>query len=187
MKKKIEAIVVVFDKSNQGKTSTLRELVNVLTGSLPISKGDFRAIIPDYHAKGQHKKVNIYIATCGDVPEIIDDNLRFFNGKMPDGKNYPTYLYNKGSWVEIKNGNELPDIEANVCISACRSDGGGVDAMQYFIHSNLAYSFTCLWIRLSLLRQKLNVHITKKKTPNWTKVANELKNMIDNKLARRFI
>ena len=188
--RKIEEIVIIYDKSNQGKTSTLRSLIDILVGSLPNVKGDFRAIIQGYHTKGQHKKINIFIATCGDAPEIIEDNIRFFNGKMPDGTQYPTYLFTYGTngvWINIDNVEQINNIETNLCISACRSDGIGVDAMQYFMQSKLAYTFTSVWIRLSLLRQKLNVRITKRKTPDWRKVANELKEMIDQKFARRII
>ena len=183
--KDIQEIVVIYDTSNQGKTSTLRELVNLLANSMPNTNGDIRAIIQDYHVKGQKKKVNIYIATCGDTTDVIEDNIRFFRSKMPDSKQYPCYLYKKGKWDLIQSRNQISDIKANICFSACRTDGNGVDAMQYFIHRNLAYTFASVWIRLRILRQKLNVHKTKRKTPDWTKLASELKNMIDCKFARR--
>ena len=35
MKKTIEEIIVLYDKSHQGKTSTLRALIEELAGSLP--------------------------------------------------------------------------------------------------------------------------------------------------------
>ncbi len=189
MKRKLEEIIVLYDTHDQGKTSTLRELIGVMAGSIPTDGGDLRVIIRNYHAKNQHKKVNVFIATCGDTPWIIEDNIRFFNGKMPDMNNVPAYIYNYGdeAWEFVENEEQIKGIESNICISACRTDGGGVDAMHYFVNSNLAYTFSTVWIRLKLLRLKLNVQKTKNKTPNWNKLATELKGLIDAKFARKFI
>ena len=187
MNKKLEEILVLYDSGRQGKTSTLRALVEELAGSLPNAKGDIRVIIPNYRAKSQHKKVNIFVATCGDTPDIIEDNLRFFNGKLPDMKNVPMFVYENDVWTPIESEEKMGAYEANICVSACRSDGVGVDAMQYFVHAHLAYTFATMWIRLKLLRQKLRVPRTTKKAPDWHKLANELKQIIDNKFAKRFI
>lgn len=189
MKRKLEEIVVLYDIRDQGKTSTLRELINVIAGSVPTKDGDIRVIIRGYHAKSQHKKVNVFIATCGDSPDVIEDNIRFFNGKEPDSNKIPMYIcnYGSGEWEIVENEEQIKGIESNICISACRTEGGGVDAMQYFVISNLSYTFSIVWIRLKFLRMKLNVHNTKTKTPNWNKLATELKNLIDAKFARNSI
>ena len=189
MKRKLEEIVVLYDIRDQGKTSTLRELINVIAGSVPTKDDDIRVIIRGYHAKSQHKKVNVFIATCGDSPDVIEDNIRFFNGKMPDANNVPAYIctYGTEEWELVENEKQIKGTESNICISACRTDGGGVDAMHYFVNSNLSYTFSIVWIRLKLLRMKLNVHKTKTKTPNWNKLATELKNLIDAKFARNSI
>lgn len=189
MKRKLEEIIVLYDTHDQGKTSTLRELIKVIAGSVPTKGGDLRVIIRNYKAKGQQKKVNVFIATCGDTPWIIEDNIRFFNGKMPDVNNVPAYIcnYGNGEWELVENEEKIKDIESNICISACRTDGGGVDAMHYFVNSNLPYTFSTLWVRLKYLRLKLNVQKTKTKTPNWNKLAIELKSVIDTKFARRII
>lgn len=184
---RIEEIIVLFDKSSQGKTSTLRELIRLLAGSLPTSKGDIRAIIRDYKAKNQRKRINIFIATCGDTPFVIEDNIRFFNSKIPDNISVPIYIFDAGSWVEIKNLAQIENIQSNICISACRSDGVGVDAMHYFINANLSYTFVSMWIRLKTLRSKLGVIALKRKTPNWTKLAQEMKDIIDEKFAKNRI
>lgn len=187
MQKKLEEIVVLYDKANQGKTSTLRALIKELVGSLPNLKGDIRVVIPNYHAKNQRKKVCIFIATCGDIPDVIEDNVRFFQGKMPDAKNVPTFIYDNGGWMPLVSETQLAEYAANICFSACRTDGIGPDCMQYFMHAHLAYTFVSMWIRLSQLRQKLNIHITKTKQPNWSILAKELKEIIDNKFAKRII
>lgn len=184
MKKTIEEIVVLYDKSNQGKTNTLRALINELVGSLPNGKGDIRVIIPNYRAKNQRKRVNIFVTTCGDSPLIIEDNIRFFNGKMPDTLTVPMFIFENEAWSCIKSQEHFATYDANICISACRTDGVGVDAIQYFMHSHLSYTFASMWIRLSHLRKKLNVTTTKKKEPDWGKIARELKKTIDEKYAR---
>lgn len=187
MKRSIEEIIVLYDKSNQGKTNTLRALIEELVGSLPNVKGDIRVVIPNYRVKKQRKQVNIFVTTCGDAPFIIEDNIRFFNGKMPDTLSVPMFIFENGRWNHIDSEEQLAAYDASICISACRSDGVGVDSIQYFIHAHLSYTFVSMWIRLSHLRKRLNITITKKKEPDWRRLARELKKMVDEKFARRSI
>ena len=175
MKRSIEEIIVLYDKSNQGKTNTLRALIEELVGSLPNEKGDIRVIIPNYRVKKQRKQVNIFVTTCGDAPFIIEDNIRFFNGKMPDTLSVPMFIFENGRWNHIDSEEQLAAYDASICISACRSDGVGVDSIQYFIHAHLSYTFVSMWIRLSHLRKRLNITITKKKEPDWRRLARDLK------------
>ena len=187
MKRSIEEIIVLYDKSNQGKTNTLRALIEELVGSLPNVKGDIRVVIPNYRVKKQRKQVNIFVTTCGDAPFIIEDNIRFFNGKMPDTLSVPMFIFENGRWNHIDSEEQLAAYDASICISACRSDGVGVDSIQYFIHAHRSYTFVSMWIRLSHLRKRLNITITKKKEPDWRRLARDLKKMIDEKFARRSI
>lgn len=187
MKRSIEEIIVLYDKSNQGKTNTLRALIEELVGSLPNEKGDIRVVIPNYRVKKQRKQVNIFVTTCGDAPFIIEDNIRFFNGKMPDTLSVPMFIFENGRWNHIDSEEQFAAYDASICISACRSDGVGVDSIQYFIHAHLSYTFVSMWIRLSHLRKRLNITITKKKEPDWRRLARELKKMVDEKFARRSI
>ena len=135
------------------------------------------------------KIICFYIATCGDNLDVIEDNIRFFKGKKPENKPYPSFIfdYRNKRWIDISKEVTIPSIEANICFSACRSNGYGLDAIDFFMNCNFKYTFTCVWIKLSLLRKKLNVGFTKKMAPDWGKVANELKELIDNKFARRII
>lgn len=187
MKKTIEEIIILYDKAHQGKTNTLKALIEKLAGSLPDVKGDIRVVISNYRVKSQRKTVNIFIATCGDNPDAIEDNIRFFNSKLPDIKNVPLFVYEDGEWTSVDSEEQFAAYDANICVSACRSDGVGVDAMQYFANAHLAYTFATVWIRLNLLRQKLNVQRTAKKMPNWSTLAKELKQLIDNNFAKRII
>ena len=186
-KRKIEEIIVLYDIKDQGKTSCLRELIHILTNSQLPSKGDIRVIVKGYRAKNQRKKVNIFIATCGDIPPVIEDNIRFFRGKMPDSAPTPIYVYENGEWKSEENLGILKNIHADICISACRTTGGGVGALQYFMQLNLTHTFASTWIRLNKLRTKLRVPRTKRSEPNWNKVANELKQLIDSRFARNYI
>ena len=74
-------------------------------------------------------------------------------------------------------------IEANICVSACRTKGGGVTAMQDYIKSHLPYTFFSVWIRLALLRKKLGTPKDMSKIANWNKIATELKIIIDQIIA----
>lgn len=183
MKRNLDAILVLYEKSNQGKTSTLRELIKSLAGSLPNDKGDLRAIILDYYAKHQRLKVNVFVATCGDSQEVIEDNIHFFRGKMPDNT-LPVFLFKNGTWTLVNDPKLIEGIEANICVSACRTDGNVVDAMQYFMHTNLSYIFMNMWIRLNQLKKKLGIN---PKAPQWGKVATLLKYIVDNFIAKRYI
>lgn len=125
MKRSIEEILVLYDKSNQGKTNTLRALIEELTGSLPNEKGDIRVVIPNYRVKKPTQKINIFVTTYGDAPFIIEDNIRFFDGKMPDTLTVPMFIFENGAWMPIESPKQLTTYDANICISACRSDGVG--------------------------------------------------------------
>jgi len=185
MNQNLEGIIALYGKSKEGKSSSLRELINVMAGLLPPKKRkDYRAIIKDYNVTSEDKKVNVFIATCGDTQEVLEDNIRFFNSKMPDN-NPPIFIFDYGTktWEEVKNMEQLKDIEANICISACRTEGGGVDAMRYFINSHLSYTFFSAWIRLAILRAKLGTPKDMNKPADWDKIAGELKKIIDKIIA----
>lgn len=182
MSKSKDGIIVLYGSSSQGKTSTLKELVRILAGLIPPNKGDIRVIIPDYQINGQ--KVNIYITTGGDTSAVIEDNIRFFNGKLPDGSRNSTFLLQGQKWIHVNNKQQMVGIEADLCISACRSDGNGVHAMQYFVHSNLSNTFACLWINMAFLRQKMNVPKNSAINPSWRLFADVLKQEIDKKFVK---
>lgn len=181
MNQNLKGIIALYGTSKEGKSSSLRELINLMTGKLPEKRRkEYRVIIKDYNVKGEDEKVNVFIATCGDTQEVLEGNIRFFNSKMPDS-NPPIFIfdYRTKTWMKVKNENQLKDIEANICISACRTEGGGVDAMRYFINSHLSYTFFSAWIRLAILRAKLGTPKDKNKPADWNKIACELKKIID--------
>lgn len=186
MNKNLEGIIALYGTSKEGKSSTLRELINLMTGIFPKKRRkDYRVVIKGYNVKGEDEKVNVFIATCGDTQEVLEDNIRFFNSKMP-AKNPPIFIFDYGTktWGKVKNEDQLKDIEANICISACRTEGGGVDAMRYFINSKLSYTFFSAWIRLAILRAKLGTPKDMKKPADWNKIAGELKKLIDQIISR---
>ena len=185
MNQNLEGIIALYGTPKEGKSSTLREFINLMTGSLPSgTKHDYRVIIKDYYVHKEDKHVNVFIATCGDTKEVLENNIRFFNSKMPDN-NPPIFIFDYGTktWEEVKNMEKLKDIEANICISACRTEGGGVDAMRYFINSKLPYTFFSAWIRLAILRAKLGTPKDMNKPADWDRIAGELKKIIDKIIA----
>ncbi len=79
------------------------------------------------------KIICFYIATCGDNLDVIEDNIRFFKGKKPENKPYPSFIfdYRNKRRIDISKEVTIPSIEANICFSACRSNGYGLDAIDF--------------------------------------------------------
>lgn len=186
MNQKLERIIALYGSPREGKSSTLRELIKLMTGSLPSGvKHDYRVIIKDYYVQKEDKHVNVFIATCGDTKDVILKSILFFNGKLYSKPAAPIWLFDYGSktWKKVKTKKDLMGIEANICVSACRTKGGGVTAMQDYIKSHLPYTFFSVWIRLALLRKKLGTPKDMSKIANWNKIATELKIIIDQIIA----
>ena len=183
-KTKTKEIIVLFGTSSKGKSSTLIALIEELTGKpLPTSRSkDVRVLIPRYKAKvqGAKKEINISICTCGDIAEIIEDNIRFFRGEMPDDKSVDVFIFDKkaNDYVAVTDATQLRLNASDLCISACRTQGVVVDAMQYFVNYNLSNVFSALWIRFEKLRQKiLGRDWAKRKAPSFIPIASELRSI----------
>lgn len=186
MNQNLEGIIALYGTPKEGKSSTLRELINVMTGSLPSGeKHDYRVIIKDYYVEKEDKHVNVFIATCGDTEDVILKSILFFNGELYTKHSAPIWLFDYGSktWKKVMTKKDLMGIEANICVSACRTKGGGVTAMQDCIKSHLPYTFFCFWIRLAILREKLGTPKDLSKPAGWNKIATELKKIIDQIIA----
>ena len=78
MNQKLERIIALYGSPREGKSSTLRELIKLMTGSLPSGvKHDYRVIIKDYYVQKEDKHVNVFIATCGDTKDVILKSIFF--------------------------------------------------------------------------------------------------------------
>ena len=191
MKKiKTNNVLVLFGTSNCGKTSTLRALIEQLTGQPIPSKytKDIRVIIPSYKPKtqGLRKRSTIIVCTCGDSAEVIEDNIRVFRGELPDDKSTMLLKFDNVSntYIPISDKKDLSHKSVDICISACRTSGVVVKAMQYFASYNLTNVLSVLWVNQRKLRTKvLGQERTVKKKPNFPKLASELKYFIDTKIA----
>ena len=186
MNQKLEGIIALYGTPKEGKSSTLRELINVMAGSLPsVGRKDYRVIIKDYYVRKEDKHVNVFIAVGGDTEDVIMKSVRFFNGKLYSKHRAPIWIIDYGSntWKKVMTKKDLVGIEANICVSACRTKGGGVTAMQDYIKSHLSYTFFSAWIRLAILRAKLGTPKDMNKPADWNKIATELKKIIDKIIA----
>lgn len=189
LKTSYDALFVLFGTSNQGKTSTLFRLIyllgrkskNVDTKSVSafikqhekvdLSTGrlfysDVRIVIP-YQGK------QIAIATFGDYREVCETNMSFFRRKE-----VPFFFYDGIDFVSSDDENltkqqkvKLKKVKPTIFISACRTEGGAVDAMEYCSHFYLKQIARIIWIR----KKGKNPEPTKVRvSPHDKKYANDL-------------
>lgn len=161
----IKSLITLFGTSNSGKTSTLMDLVMLLTNATV--KKYINTYLVDVNTKTglnyyndamfifKYKNLNVYLSTFGDYREICERNCHFFERKkyllktglihVIDGKTIITMdkLPSKTQNKYYKKKEYQPDI----CISACRTDGGPVDAMMYFSDKILPQVQNEIWLR----------------------------------------
>ena len=167
IKTAFDALFILFGTSNQGKTSTLYELLRLLgrkskdiktkavtsfikdmeridpkTGRLYYE--DTRVIIP-------YGKFYIAIATFGDYRDVCEDTMFFFR---QDSKCPSFYFYDGKALISTKESNlsseqkkVLKKVKPTIFLSACRTEGGAVDAMDYCSHYYLRHIARIFWIR----------------------------------------
>lgn len=167
LKAAFDALFVLYGTSNQGKTSTLYELLKLLgsrsktvntrtvttfiksmgkkdpkTGKLYYA--DTRVVIP-------YENHYIAIATFGDNREVCEDNMFFFR---QESKCEPFYFYTGTQFVSSGEPNltkeqtkELRKVKPTIFLSACRTEGGAVDAMEYCSHYYLKHIARIFWVR----------------------------------------
>ncbi|MCQ2292799.1 MAG: hypothetical protein MJZ54_02030 [Bacteroidaceae bacterium] len=126
----LRAFIVLCGLPNSGKTSTLRDLIERLSGKkLKKSPKDVRCHF-DY------KKNHICVTTPGDTRMIIEQNCATF--------------------TEIGNRGAL-----DICITSSRTEGGGVEMLNYYIGKMRNHISIILWINIRDLdvasMKKLNI------------------------------
>lgn len=166
LKTPFDALFILYGTSNQGKTSTLFRLMYLLgrkskdvetksmntfikhhesvdpsTGKLSYS--DVRIVIP-YQGK------QVAIATFGDNREVCENNMFFFRRQ----KDVSFYFYDGKEFVlsddvnlTKSQKNTLKKIKPTIFFSACRTEGGAVDAMEYCSHFYLKHISQITWVR----------------------------------------
>lgn len=160
------ALFVLFGTSNQGKTSTLYELLRLLgskskavnravstfvkgmertdPNTMRLYYADTRVVIP-------YEKYHIAIATFGDNISACEDNIFFFR---QEDKSKPFYFFDGKTFVSSNEPSLskeqkkiLKKVKPTIFLSACRTEGGAVDAMEYCFHYYLRHIARIFWIR----------------------------------------
>ena len=172
MNKKL--FIILYGKENQGKTSTLMNLVIKLGGGSPslersIKKtflrnnrymdGRFIIIYNDYI---------VYIATAWDTWYDCSCNTDFFKGIF---NNKTLYLVNSGALKRMTTSDKehYKEKAPKVVVSACRPHGdnyGAIKAIHFYSETHLIDYAEQLWLR-------------KESGQNDMTLADEIKNRID--------
>jgi len=168
-------LIVLYGKRNQGKTTTLFNLIEMLSGINPPRNMDGRFII-------KYKGHYILIGTGGDSWGICRVNTNFFEGGT-DNKTILWVVYNnnfeqlKGLDEKVKKEYEM--IKPSICITSCRPSGdgnGAIKAIHYYVERHNEDYERMLWLRKDGGHEK----ITKDEALRLAKIkAKEIKDIID--------
>lgn len=161
----INSLIVLFGTSNSGKTSTLMDLVMLLTNArvrryintflVDVNPKTGRNYYIDAMFIFKYKGLNIYLSTFGDTRYICERNCFFFERKQELMKSNLIHVFDGKT---ITTMDKLPtkiqnqylkkkEYQPHICISACRTDGGPVDAMMYFSDKILPKVQNEIWLR----------------------------------------
>ena len=152
-----QALIILFGLGNQGKTSTLTDLLFLLTNvdvanyvnNNFISKKKQNHYQDNYYVL-HYNDSTIFIATYGDGSSECERNQDFFEHKPIDK---PIYII---EGINVKLLKDLPKKEQkskyykqvpDFCIAACRTEGGSVDATLYIAKKFLPHIKQEVWIR----------------------------------------
>ena len=108
----MKKLVILYGEQNAGKTSTLRLVFELLTGTSAnlLPPTDLRVVI---HVG----RKTVYLASHGDAPGYMKTNFNFFTNKMYG--NLVVYEFLNGQLVKI-NKTRFAQLKPNVCVTACR-------------------------------------------------------------------
>ncbi len=109
----MEKLLILYGTPNSGKTTTLRNVFEVLSDYTLKSrdpKGDFRVVVPIGNKY-------IFVATAGDTTKAIQTNFLFFESKFVG--NTAIYEFSDGKLQRIDK-QRLAELKADICITACR-------------------------------------------------------------------
>jgi AAA+ ATPase superfamily predicted ATPase len=132
-------LIVLYGKQNQGKTSCLKELAKLLSGSYDDSSFNSKLSQAMKRSKGQPKDARfiifykgyyIFIATGGDDWRICRVNSEFFERKI--GGNVNIWLIKEGNIKKLEKEEKdfYINITPKVCITSCRPNGDGYGAVK---------------------------------------------------------
>lgn len=109
----MDKLFILYGEQNAGKTSTLRKVLEMLTGyTLLKSHGPQKDLRVIFNVGDK----TVFMATYGDDPGVIRRNFAFFN----KSKNFNTaYELIDGELKKIENS-RYQELTPDLCISACR-------------------------------------------------------------------
>lgn len=150
-------LIVLYGKSNQGKTTTLMELAINLAGGGPAMDKSIKAIfnkkskLNDVRIIIEYKDVFIYIASGGDAWSICKGNTNFFESQFSKQIIYiidASGLRQMSS--EEKISFKMKKSKPKVAICACRPNGdmyGTIKAINAYNEAHIMDYNEQLWIR----------------------------------------
>ena len=175
MKEKL--FIILYGSRNQGKSTTLRELVIMLGGGSPSL---VHAIKLALLVKKRYKDARfiieydnhiIHIGTGGDSWSICRGNTQFFEGNY--NGNQEIYLVSGGTIKMMTKADKLhyKGILPDVVVSACRPDAdsyGAIKALHSYSEHHLMDYAEQVWIKRNRTEE-----------PDSKKIAAVLKSKID--------
>ncbi len=155
-----KALIVLYGLANQGKTSTLMDLLFHLTNNNQVKQ-----YVDKHFTKKNRKRQqcykdgyfvlsymdnSIFISTCGDGAAECERNKDFFERKPIS---QPVYIID-GTQVtplaklsEEEQKAKFYNVTPQICVSACRTEGGSVEATMYMSKKFLSHIRQELFIR----------------------------------------
>lgn len=156
-----KALIVLFGLGNQGKTSTLFDLLFLLTSNSNQIKIHINKYFTKKNRKGQlcykdgyfvlyYSDNPIFISTCGDGAAECERNKDFFERKPIS---QPIYIIDGTRVLPLEKLSEEEqnakyyNVPPQICVSACRTEGGSVDATMYMSKKFLSHILQEVFIR----------------------------------------
>lgn len=123
----MNALITLFGKNNSGKTTALRDVVQILTGILPPKSGDFRIA---FEWKGKI----IFLSTYGDEEDAIKKNIKFFSCSLKC--NFSFYTILNGVLTECRYKADKNQYfcthKPDICVSASRNGESTLGILREF-------------------------------------------------------
>ena len=113
----MEKLIILYGEQNAGKTTTLRKVVELLTG-YTFKTSDPKPEIRIVFTVGGK---NVYLSTMGDSEDVISTNFSFFQ-QTHHGKT-AIYELSNGKLKKI-NKQRVKSLSPDICITACRINKG---------------------------------------------------------------
>ncbi len=195
-----QALIVLYGLGNQGKTTTLTHLLFLLTNNSAKNYVDKNLVqtgkngnqhYNDAYYILEYNSALIFIATYGDGRNECERNNDFFAGKeINKDLVYVVSDNNICKFSSLSNEKQKElyhNAKPNIFITACRTDGGSVDATLYQTNKMLPRAKQIVWIRKMGLPKNAKPEYIDPAMPivtkNDDKVANEIKQLLDRLLA----